>query len=296
VDIQVLPTRALLLGGVSLDDDWVRAEEEIFLAEGEHFVRYRPGARETAAGMLAALREQTHAAGLDLHIGLTAGGRLSVRHNKVGSQYKFKGASFKTPLLSKRPGKVEWSRKGRDIQGTLGGEQAFGIGRMLVGYLDNEHTSELSVLWEGGRLEEGRLARCCVTQNAIVFQDGAEQDDEPVRITLPAFYTAPLGRWLESPSGCRGLGEMRFATWEELRDALHLLMAVSFEAEEWRERVAGWVKRYQNQALATLRKGEPFRDAVPLDERVSAGQAERMARQLRRLIRATSAGELVQAK
>jgi len=47
VTIDVLPSRAYILGGVSLEEDWVRAEEEIFLAEGEHFVRYRIGPDET---------------------------------------------------------------------------------------------------------------------------------------------------------------------------------------------------------------------------------------------------------
>ena len=281
VRIEELPSRAFMLGGVSLAEDWVRAEEEIFLAEGEHFVRYRIGPEETEHSLLAGLREQVRLAGLDLQVGLTAQGRLLVRHNQYGSQYKFKGCSFRTPLLSKRPGKVEWSRKGRDIQGLLGGEPAFGIGRMLVGYLDNDATSELAVVWHGGRLEEGRSARCFVVQNGLSFQDGTGTDNAPVRLVLPVMYPRQLGRWMETPSGYRCLADVRFESWQELRDALHLLLAVSFDLEDWRDRVQGWIKRYQNQALACLRRSSPLRELPAADERVTAAQAERMAVQLK---------------
>jgi len=283
VSIDVLPSRAYILGGVALEEDWVRAEEEIFLAEGEHFVRYRIGPQETVASLVLGLREQARMAGLDVQIGLTAQRRLIVRHNQYGSQYKFKGCSFRTPLLSKRPGKVEWSRKGRDIQGTLSSEPAFGIGRMLVGYLDNERTSELAVVWHGGRLEEGRNARCYVVQNGLRFQDGAGTDNAPVCLVLPILYTRHLGRWMETPSSYRSLADVRFDTWQELRDALHLMLAVSFDLEDWRERVQGWIKRYQNQALACLRRSPAAagREQPRADERVTAAQAERMALQLR---------------
>lgn len=281
VTIQELPTRAYLMGGVPLEEDWVQAEEEIFLAEGEHFVRYRIGADDTVGSLVTGLREQVRAAGLDVEVGLNAQRRLVVRHNQYGSQYKFKGCSFQTPLLSRRPGKVEWSRKGRDIQGALGGEPAFGIGRMLVGYLDNEQTSELAVVWRGGRLEQGRGARCYVVQNGLSFQDGAGVDNAPLCLALPTLYTRQLGQWMETPSGYRGLADLRFDTWQELRDALHLLLAVAFDVEDWRERVQGWIKRYQNQALACLRKSSPLRELPAADERVTAAQAERMALQLR---------------
>lgn len=284
VSIDLLPTRAFILGGISLDEDWVREEKEIFLAEGEHFIRYRPGPKETATSLLAAIRTESRAAGLDLEIGMTGQQRLIVRHSQYGAQYKFKGCSALTPLLSKRPGKVEWSRRGRDIQGTLGGEPAFGIGRMLIGYLDSAHTSELAVVWNGAGLQGGSGGRCYVVQNGLSFQDNEGIGAMPVRIVLPSLYTHQLGRWMDTASGYDSLSDVRFGGWEELRDSLHLLLAVSLELDDWNERLQGWIKRYQNQALACLRKGHPYREAPRMDERVTAEQAERMARQLRSLM------------
>jgi hypothetical protein len=122
-----------------------------------------------------------------------------------------------------------------------------------------------------------------VVQNGLRFQDGAGTDNAPVCLVLPILYTRHLGRWMETPSSYRSLADVRFDTWQELRDALHLMLAVSFDLEDWRERVQGWIKRYQNQALACLRRSPAAagREQPRADERVTAAQAERMALQLR---------------
>ncbi len=231
----MLPRRAWMLGGVGLTEDWLWAEQEVFLAEGENYVRLRPYRREPVAAFLARLHEEVEAAGLELEVGLTAQKRLLVRHHQFGSQAKFKGASAATPLLSRRPGKVEWSRKGRDIQGTIGGEPAFGIGRMLIGYLDNPHTSELAVVWRGGRVDEGSGGRVYLVQNGLGFQDREDLTRPQARISLPSFNTRQLGRWLDTPSGFGSLDGLRLGSWQEARDALHLLFAVSCELDDWKE-------------------------------------------------------------
>lgn len=279
VTVDVLPSRATMKGGVAVDEAWVRAEEEIFLAEGEQFFRYRLEPEETVSTLLKALREESQVAGLDVEIGISAQGHLAVRHNQYGSQYKFKGCSFKTPLLSHRPGKVERSWKGRDIQGRLGGEPTFGIGRMLIGYLDNENTSELTVMWRNGG-----GGRCHVVQNALRFQEGIGAAGDLESLALPSFESRQLGRWMDTVSGFRSLANISFDTWQQVRDALYQMMAVSFEVEEWLERGEAWIKRYQNRALACLREGGDFRAVPPHDDEVTVEQAEQMARELREMI------------
>jgi hypothetical protein len=280
VRIQGFPSRASLTGGVTLHDDWLRAEQEVFLAEGDHFVRCAPKGDEGVQAFVARLQDAVLAAGLDLEIGITRQQRLLVRHNQYGSHFKFKGSSRKTPILSKRPGRIEWSRPGRDIQGTLDGESAFGIGRMLVGYLDNPHTSELAVLWRGGALHGGTEGRVHVVQNGIVFQERQDMHQPLVRLTLPALYTFQLGAWLETRSGFTSLNDVRLNTWPQVQDALNLLFAVSCELEDWRERLDGWIKRYQNQALRFLRQNGP--DETFVEEAGEELKAEDMARVLRR--------------
>ena len=279
VRIHGFPSRASLTGGVTLHEDWLRAEQEVFLAEGDHFVRCGPRPGEGIHDFLGRLQEAVLAAGLDLEIGMTRQQRLIVRHNQYGSHFKFKGSSRKTPLLSKRPGRIEWSKAGRDIQGTLDGESAFGIGRMLVGYLDNARTSELAVLWRGGSLESGDVGRVHVVQNGIVFQERQDMRQPLVRLTLPSLYSFHLGSWLETRSGFKGLGDVAVTTWPQVQDALNMLFAVSCELEDWRERLDGWIKRYQNQALRFLRHAGP--EGTPVSDGVLDVQAEDMARVLR---------------
>jgi hypothetical protein len=277
------PARAALTGGVTLHEDWLRAEQEVFLAEGDHYVRCAPRTGEGVTEFLARLQDDVLAAGLDLEIGLTRQQRLLVRHNQYGSHFKFKGSSRKTPILSKRPGKLEWSRPGKDIQGTLDGESAFGIGRMLVGYLDNTRTSELAVLWRGGSLEGEAEGRVHVVQNGIVFQERQDMRQPLVRLTLPSLYGHQLGTWLETRSGFASLGHVKLHSWPQVQDALNLLFAVSCELEDWRERLDGWIQRYQNQALRFLRQNGPS-DGEGLLAPGQDVKAEDMARLLRQCI------------
>jgi hypothetical protein len=280
VRIVAFPSRAALTGGVTLHEDWLRVEQEVFLAEGEQYVRCSPRAGDDVPGFLARLQAAVLAAGMDLEVGVTQQRRLIVRHNQYGSHFKFKGSSRKTPILSRRPGKIEWSKPGRDIHGTLDGESAFGIGRMLVGYLDNTRSSELAVLWRGGALGARQSARVHVVQNGIMFQDRQDMHQPLVRLTLPSLYSTHLGAWLETRSGFGSLAEARLNAWPQVQDTLNLLFAVSCELEDWRERLSGWIRRYQNQALRYLRQSGQAEWADPAEE----GQAER-AEDMARLLR-----------
>jgi len=253
VRITAFPTRAMLTGGVPVHENWLEAEAEIFLAEGDRFVRFVPNGKTTIAEFLDDLQKAITMAGLDLEVGLTRQRRLQVKHNQFGSHFKFKGCSRTTPLLAARPGRVEWSQKGQDIQGTLQGEPAFGVGRMLVGFLDNAQTSELAVVWRGESLSHGNLARCYVVQNGLQFQVGNGPQRNLRKISLPSFYRDAMGGWLETRSGFRSMAELRARTWQEVFDAMQVLFAVSCEVDEWRDKTRNWVQQYQNLALEVLR-------------------------------------------
>ncbi len=280
VRITDFPSRAAITGGVPVNEDWIWAEQEVFLAEGDRFVRFRAARGNSVTDFLRDLQEAVRASGLDLDIALTQQRRLVVRHTQYGSQFKFKGSSLNTPLLSKRPGKLEWSRKGTDIQGSLGGEPAFGIGRMLVGFLDNEHTSELAIAWKGEAPKEGQGFACQLVQNGIAFQDSETPEAARLRISLPSLLPKQLGRWVDTRSGVPSLAALNTDSWQEVLDGLYVLLAVSGEVVEWKDRVRAWIERYQNRALISLRQG--FEAAPePPTEPACAGRAESMATLLR---------------
>lgn len=283
VSILSPPSRAAITGGVAVHEDWLRTEQEIFLADGDRFVRHNPAGDADIAEFLRRLQQKVRRAGLDLEVGLTRQRRLLVRHNQYGSHYKFKGLSRNTPLLCKRPGRMEWSRKGQDIQGTLHGEPAFGVGRMLVGLQDNANTSDLAVLWRGGRLEEGREPRVFVVQNAIRFQNSTEAGLAPESICLPSMYMAAQGKWLDTRSGYRALADARADTWQELADALQVLFAVSCEIDEWREQVREWIKSNQDLALEYLRKEMPA-EPSPGDTPEDGADLHEMLRAMQQLL------------
>ncbi|MCZ6472293.1 MAG: hypothetical protein O6934_02545 [SAR324 cluster bacterium] len=283
VCIKELPSKAAIIGGVAVHEDWLRSEQELFLAEGERFLRYNPGKCTGVPEFLRRLQGAIYGAGMELEVGLTRQRRLIVRHNQYGSHFKFKGFSRQTPLLSKRPGRMEWSRKGKDIQGTLHGERGFGIGRMLVGFQDNPNTSELAVIWRGERFPEGQHPRCFVVQNGIQFQDAPEPEARQRRISLPSFYGAALGTWLDTRSRYSALADGRAETWQELSDTLQLLFGVSCEVDEWRDQVRERITEYQLLALEYLRREVPLQPA-PLAEESASRQVQDMAKVMRQLL------------
>ena len=288
--VSATPTRSAITGGVPVHENWIWAEREIFLAEGERFVRYAPHRDDSVADFLGNLQQAVSSSGLDLEVGMDRERHLIVRHTQYGSQCKFKGSSLTTPLLSKRPGKLEWSRKGKDIQGTIGGEPAFGIGRMLVGYLDNPNTSELAICWDGYPGVGARRGHCQVIQNGIAFQDAEDIDRGHTRLCLPPFHSGQLGRWVDVRSGFTALADlMKIETWPEVLDGLYLLLSVSGEIDEWKDRFNAWIERFQNRAMVYLRHA-PM-DAAPLRDGLGESQpTEDMANVFRRFIQVAPAG------
>lgn len=282
VTITGIPSRATMTGGVAVHESWLRDEQEIFLAEGDRYMRFQCLENPTVEDFVTDLQQSVRAAGLDLEVGLTRNRRLMVRHGQYGSQFKFKGCSRQTPLLAKRPGKLEWSRRGQDIKGSLAGEPAFGIGRLLIGYLDNPETSELSVLWPGPAAMEESDPRVFVVQNGLNFKD-REQEDSDTKICLPALYSHQVGRWMETGSAYGALRNVRFETWQEVSDSLHMIYAVVSEIDDWEERMKRWIKRYQNRAMVYLRRGLPLSGIEP-GEGFTGSEIQEMAGALKRKI------------
>ena len=292
VRISAFPARAAITGGVAVSEDWIWAEREIFLAEGDRFARYRPKAGESVQDFLHDLQSAVRRSGLDLDIGMSRQRKLIVRHTQYGSQFRFKGSSTTTPLLSKRPGKLEWSQKGRDIQGTLAGEPAFGIGRMLVGFLDNPVTSELAVSWKGELPGQQDGFRCRPVQNGIAFQEGLTPEAGQLTISVPSFLPDQLVRWVDTRTGFESLAQVRAENWSEVLDALYLLLAASGEVLEWNDRMRAWIERYRNRALSALRQGLVIPEAPPVSAEPPGGRAQRMAELLRRTIHGEPEAEL----
>ena len=271
VDIFRFPSRATLIGSVRLQECWLRAEDELFLCEGDRFIRFEPWHYPEPTVFLERLQHTLQQAGLELRVSLNGDRRLTVQHVRYGSQFKFKGSSRSTPLLSSRPGALVYSQPGSDIAGMLGSEPAFGIGGLLTGYLDNPRTAELSVLWSPRDLLADEDYRVFVVQNGLWIPglpvESHRSTEEalvsvapsvtagaalPHRLTLPALLPQQAGSWMETTSGFHSLAEAHTQNWQGVRDSLLLLHAVLADVDDWQERCESWLQTYQQAALQQL--------------------------------------------
>lgn len=253
VEFTAQPTRGFMLGGVPLHRDWIAVESEILVVEGERTARFVPERGMDEAAFITGLAEALNQAGLNLEVGLTRQRRLYLRHAQYGAHPRFKGISRETPLLSRKPGRLESNHRGRDVAGTIGGEAAFGVGRVLMGYLDNPNTAELAVAWRGE--SKGPLA-VHVRQNSLVFPEGPGGRSGLGRVVLPDLRPTHLGNWVDTLGGLQGLEEAQVETWAQVLDLLYMLYAIQGELNEWKERMGIWIERCQNRALAMLRHNE----------------------------------------
>ena len=101
-----------------------------------------------------------------------------------------------------------------------------------------------------------------------------------LRISLPSLLPKQLGRWVDTRSGVASLAALNTDSWQEVLDGLYVLLAVSGEVVEWKDRVRAWIERYQNRALISLRQGFAAAPEPP-PEPAYAGRAESMATLLR---------------
>ena len=81
-------------------------------------------------------------------------------------------------------------------------------------------------------------------------------------------------------------------SWNEVLDALYLLLAASGEVVEWKDRMRAWIERYRNRALSALRRGLVIPETPAVSAEPPGGRAQRMADLLRRAIHGEPEAEL----
>ncbi len=254
VNISIYPTRSVLMGHAPLHPAFMNEEQELILTESDQEIRVLLHKNESPTAFVLRLQTEIWRAGLNLEAQISPSGRLVLQHNHYGSQHIFRGLSRRTSILSQQPGHLEICLKGKDIQGELDGEHAFGVGRMLVGLLDNQRTAELAVCWTGERsLEENKQANCHVVQNSIFVQEAADPHTAIPAITLPWCQPGKLGNWVDSSSGFLSLDHAACHSWFQVKDTIHMLHSVAYELEDWLEKIQGTMKRKQDAAMAKLK-------------------------------------------
>ena len=274
VDVTEAATKARIEGERSLTEEEIATGGVQFtFHEGGRNFNYFAKVGETMDSIMNNLQLLMQQNNLDLEVGLTEDSRLYVEHNQYGSEPNFGVVVSTEGILASEANALVEAVQGRDVQGTIGGELAFGEGQYLTA-AEGTNAEGTMVEYIGGvksipqldamgnpvigpdgkpvppeNIPEGAVH---VTNNALTFQIGPNQD-QTASVSLPSVNTRILGRGVENESGYTSLGEIDITTLQGAQDAMKMIDQSIYEVTAARGNLGAFQKNTLESNLNNLR-------------------------------------------
>ena len=274
VDITESATKSRMEGTRSLTEEEIATGGVQFtFNEGGRNFSYFAKVGETMDSIMNNLHLLMKQNNLDLEVGLTEDSRLYVEHNQYGSEPNFGVVVSTEGILGDEANTLIEAVQGRDVQGTIGGELAFGEGQYLTA-AEGTSAEGTVVQYIGGvksipqldpmgnpvlgpdgkpvppeNIPEGAVH---VTNNALTFQIGPNQD-QTASVSLPSVNTRILSRGVENESGYTSLGEIDITTLQGSQDAMKMIDQAIYEVTSARGNLGAFQKNTLESNLNNLR-------------------------------------------
>lgn len=225
VKITEAATRSSLSGTAALTQEIINAGETITINEGGKTLTFTTTKGDSAAATVNALRDRIEEANLKLDVSINEEGIMKLRHRDYGSEHKFSASSSTAGIFSKTGDVHKAASLGKDVAGTIHGQEAQGKGQILTGRAGTKNVEGLSLRYTGTKAntEEGDFAgTISVAQNSLVFQIGGNAD-QTTSISLNSTASRKLSHGLENESGFESLREIDVRTAQGAQDSIKLL-------------------------------------------------------------------------
>jgi len=228
-------TQATVIGGKSLTKEVIDSEVVLTIAEGGRTASYRTKEGDDPRVVRQMLQNAIDINGLQVEIGITDGkdangevnpemaNRLIVKHKEFGAEPSFTVNSTMAGVLSPAVDKLHSVNNGRDIEGTINGQLAYGTGRILEG-APGTQADGLKVLYRGPAKEDANqpVGRVSVEQNSLIFQIGPNAGQK-VSVALGSVNTRTLGFNVDNKSGYRSINDIDVTSAQGAEDAIALV-------------------------------------------------------------------------
>ena len=248
VAITQVPTRT----AVSTDFEDEDAEElNLSIIDGGKSVTVVGGEDETAEAFASKLRNRLDASNMDVNVLYDEEAEtLTLQHKQYGSDPTFQIISSKEDVFTEQAGIVTEIRNGADVQGTLNGEAATGMGRILRGNEGNPNTAGLTLLFTGK--ESGEPGTVSVSQNSLAFQIGPDVNQQ-VHLAIEDIGSDALARGQLNESGFKSLADVNVTTVQGAEDTVRLMDTAINEISDLRGKLGAFQKNALQTNAATLR-------------------------------------------
>ena len=274
VDVTSLGTKARIEGERSLSEEELNTGNvQITLQEGGRNISYFSKVGETMETIMKNMQLLIKDNNLNMEVGLTEDNRLFAEHTEFGSEPSFGAVVSVSGLLTEEAGVLQEAVQGSDVQGTIGGELAYGEGRFLTGAKGTK-AEGLTLEYTGGIVKRPQVdaqgnpkvdengqqlpaenspeGAVHVTNNSLNFQIGPGQS-HTAAINLPNANTHTLGRGVKNDSGYDSLGELDVTTFQGAQDALLLIDQAIYEITSARGNLGAFQKNTLESNLNNLR-------------------------------------------
>jgi flagellin len=258
VRIHQLATAAAVKGTEVLTQEMIDAGEELTVSEGGKTVSYMTHKGDSFEGTMGKLRNELKANGIDAKLVVYDDGTIGLVHNQFGSRHTLSVSSSTEGVLSAESRVMMSATPGKDIEGSIGGDVAFGEGQVLTG-AGGTKVQGLSVRYYGDLITErdagegaeiaGRVA---VYQNSPIFQVGALAGQN-VAVSLSNTNTRVLGRGVVNDSGYQSIREVDLRTAKGATSALRLIEKAIDDITTNRAQIGAFQKNTLESNLRQLR-------------------------------------------
>ena len=258
VEVSQHATRAYIQGDSALTEDMINKGEILTIAENGRTVSFKTTRGDSVAQSLGKFRNEIMKSGLQVNMRVDEDGVIRLEHKQHGKAHTFSVSSSTAGVLSNRGGELQNAVKGRDIQGSIGGQIAFGQGQLLKGG-EGTPVEGLTVRYMGRKssgsddpADGEEVGRIGLYQNSLIFQVGGNVG-QTVSVSLDSTNTRTLGRGIENASGFRSLRDVNVTTAARAQDTQVLVDRAIDEITTTRAQMGAFQKNSLESNLNQLR-------------------------------------------
>ena len=247
-------TKSHLKGTVALTQEMIDAGEKLTVSEGGKTMAFVTRAGESVVTTLNEFEAKIQEAQLDVDLIRHDDGTIGLRHKNFGSEFSFGVASSTAGVLSEVADVTDASILGKDVQGTINGEESIGRGQILTGKENAASIAGLSIRYDGTKTTaEGEIAgTVSVFQNSLNFQIGANEG-QTVAVSLRDMATRALGKGVINETGYTSLSEIDVRSFQGAQDALRVIDEAIQQTTVERGKLGAFQKNTLQSTLNNLR-------------------------------------------
>jgi flagellin len=249
------------VGSVALTQAIIDAGEQIRIAEGGKTLAFETTAGDSVEETMNKLDKAIRDSGMAMELvrdrpmgdDALAPQFIRLRHKQYGSEFTFQVATSTAGLLSSQADVYDTIENGLDVQGTIGGEVAFGRGQTLTGSNPTK-ISGLKIRYTGEDAPpDGFAGTITVSQRSQDFQIGPN-NNQTAKFSLKSVHSRHLGRGIVNTSGFDSLEEIDLRSHQKAQDSLRLIDKSIEQITSFRGRMGAFQKNTLQSNLNYLRQ------------------------------------------